>query len=105
MLIPGLTIEEVFKRVRIAVRNSTGGQQTPWESSSLTGDFYFSGPTSKSIPPIVSNPIATPPTPAEPPTEKSKTANAESDGVLNDKATSLPDPAYPAMAKTGSRFR
>ena len=41
MLIPNLSIEEVFKRVRIAVRNSTGGQQTPWESSSLTGEFYF----------------------------------------------------------------
>ncbi len=41
MLVPGLSIEEVFKRVRISVRNSTAGKQTPWESSSLTGDFYF----------------------------------------------------------------
>ncbi|MGI9068546.1 MAG: caspase family protein [Pyrinomonadaceae bacterium] len=41
MLIPGLSIEEVFKRVRISVRNTTAGKQTPWESSSLTGDFYF----------------------------------------------------------------
>jgi hypothetical protein len=37
----GLNIEEVFKRVRIAVREKTGEKQTPWESSSLTGDFYF----------------------------------------------------------------
>jgi hypothetical protein len=43
MRTPGLGIEEVFKRVRIAVRNSTQGKQTPWESSSLVGDFYFNG--------------------------------------------------------------
>lgn len=37
----GLNIEEVFKRVRISVREKTQGKQTPWESSSLTGAFYF----------------------------------------------------------------
>jgi len=37
----GLNIEEVFKRVRISVREKTEGKQTPWESSSLTGAFYF----------------------------------------------------------------
>jgi len=38
-----LSIEEVFKRVRISVRKLTQSKQTPWESSSLTGDFYFTG--------------------------------------------------------------
>lgn len=38
----GLSIEEVFKRVRIGVQRLTQGRQTPWESSSLTSDFYFS---------------------------------------------------------------
>jgi hypothetical protein len=38
---PGLSIEEVFKRVRGAVRNRTQGKQIPWEESSLIGDFYF----------------------------------------------------------------
>jgi hypothetical protein len=38
---PGLNIEEVFKRTRIAVRDKTSGRQIPWESSSLVGDFYF----------------------------------------------------------------
>ena len=38
---PGLKIEEVFKRVRIDVVNASGNRQTPWESSSLMGDFYF----------------------------------------------------------------
>jgi TonB family protein len=38
---PSLTIEEVFKRVRISVRGLTQGKQTPWESSSLVGNFSF----------------------------------------------------------------
>ncbi len=37
----GLPIEQAFKRVRSSVHQSTNGRQTPWESSSLTGDFYF----------------------------------------------------------------
>jgi hypothetical protein len=41
MSVPGLTIEEVFKRVRASVRNLTKGKQIPWESSSLIGEFYF----------------------------------------------------------------
>ena len=40
---PGLTIEQVFKRVRVDVVTSTGRVQKPWESSSLTTDFYFAG--------------------------------------------------------------
>ncbi len=41
MVVPGLKVEEVFKRVRVAVDKATGGEQTTWESSSLHGDFYF----------------------------------------------------------------
>ena len=37
----GLTIEEVFKEVRINVSRISGGKQIPWENSSLMGDFYF----------------------------------------------------------------
>ena len=42
---PNVPIEQLFKRVRLEVNNSTNGQQTPWESSSLTSDFYFFGDT------------------------------------------------------------
>jgi hypothetical protein len=38
---PGLPIEEVFKRVRKEVKIQSGDRQQPWESSSLTDDFYF----------------------------------------------------------------
>lgn len=38
---PGLPIEQVFKQVRQDLALKTGGQQVPWELSSLSGDFYF----------------------------------------------------------------
>lgn len=41
MKVPDLTIEEVFKQVRISVDKLSGGDQIPWENSSLMGDFYF----------------------------------------------------------------
>jgi hypothetical protein len=52
MRTPGLKVEDVFKRVRIDVEKSSGGKQVPWESSSLKGDFYFSGsPVEAALPP------------------------------------------------------
>ncbi len=44
----GLSIEQVFKRVRVGVEKDSGGKQTPWETSSLRGDFYF-------VPEIIQN--------------------------------------------------
>jgi uncharacterized caspase-like protein len=38
---PGLKVEDVFKRVRSAVRQASAGRQTPWENTSLEADFYF----------------------------------------------------------------
>jgi len=38
---PDLLVEQMFKRVRVAVEEETGGVQTPWEASSLQGDFAF----------------------------------------------------------------
>jgi uncharacterized caspase-like protein len=38
---PGLSIEDAFKRVRVAVNKTTEGRQTPWDSSSLTDEFSF----------------------------------------------------------------
>jgi hypothetical protein len=42
---PNLPIEQFFKKVRNVVNDVTEGKQTPWESSSLTSDFYFFGDT------------------------------------------------------------
>jgi len=41
---PGLKVEDVFKQVRIHVLKTSDNQQIPWESSSLTGEFYFRAP-------------------------------------------------------------
>ena len=41
---PEARIEDVFKRVRLAVRRASQGQQIPWESTSLEDDFYFLPP-------------------------------------------------------------
>lgn len=42
---PSLKLEDIFKRVRAEVSSLTNGNQTPWENSSIIGDFYFSGGT------------------------------------------------------------
>jgi uncharacterized caspase-like protein len=38
---PGQPIEQMFKNVRVAVLEQTEGEQTPWDTSSLTSDFAF----------------------------------------------------------------
>jgi uncharacterized caspase-like protein len=37
----GLPIEQALKRVRLAVNDTTGKQQVPWETSALTSEFSF----------------------------------------------------------------
>jgi len=46
---PGLPIEQVFKRVRQKLDASTDGKQVPWELSSIKGDFYFNPSTKPDI--------------------------------------------------------
>jgi len=41
---PGLSIEQIFKKVRNQVLAKTNEEQIPWESSSLRGDFFFIEP-------------------------------------------------------------
>lgn len=53
---PSLKAEDVFKRVRANVVRRTGGRQTPWESSSLTGDFVFN--LTIAVPPATVPPAA-----------------------------------------------
>ncbi len=67
---PGLKVEETFKKTRSLVRAKTEGTQTPWENTSLEGDFYF-------VKPVVSKtePLATT---AYPPK-----ANTENTGATN----------------------
>lgn len=41
MKVPGVRVEDVFKRVRLNVRLKSNGKQVPWESTSLEDDFTF----------------------------------------------------------------
>ncbi len=38
---PGLSIEQMFKKVRETVSKKSADSQVPWESTSLVGNFYF----------------------------------------------------------------
>ena len=49
---PGLKLEEVFKRVRVDVQRESMGKQVPWDSSSVTGDFFFVRGNPPSVPPL-----------------------------------------------------
>ena len=41
MKTPNITIEEMFKRVRVTVEAKTDKKQVSWESTSLKGNFFF----------------------------------------------------------------
>jgi len=47
--IPGMPIEQVFKKVRNSLDKVTGGKQVPWYISSLGGDFYFMTGSTKKV--------------------------------------------------------
>ena len=50
---PGLRVEDVFKQVRMEVYRRSSGAQTPWENSSLIGEFYFNRGAGGDAPPPV----------------------------------------------------
>jgi cyclophilin family peptidyl-prolyl cis-trans isomerase/uncharacterized caspase-like protein len=47
LAVPGLKVEDVFKRTADVVRTKTGGKQQPWQLSSVSGDYYFRAPIAK----------------------------------------------------------
>lgn len=49
---PGLTIEQVFKRVRRDVMRKTDNYQRPWDLSSLVEEFYFVVPDKSARPAV-----------------------------------------------------
>ena len=42
---PGLSLSQILMKTREGVISRTGGDQIPWDSSSLTKDFYFASAT------------------------------------------------------------
>jgi uncharacterized caspase-like protein len=79
---PGRAVEQVFKDVRRNVMKATGGEQTPWESSSLTGDFYFAAPSST----VAGTEVRQPPVVASSTTGKVKELSTFNDSMQPAKA-------------------
>ncbi len=57
---PGLSVEDVFKRVRLGVMQATHGRQRPWETSSLVSDFQFASAATAPRPAMMQQPVPTP---------------------------------------------
>jgi hypothetical protein len=93
---PGLRIEEVFKQVRLRVRELSNGQQIPWESSSLEGEFYFIPTNSTVASSNTSNPPGghtdnSPTTPAA----SADTLKNKPNNAINTDSNSIPPPINP----------
>jgi hypothetical protein len=66
---PGLEVRQVFTRVRQAVIQTTKGKQVPWDSSSLTGDWFFAAASAPGQTPPAT--VTPPPPPQAPRADRS----------------------------------
>ena len=96
---PGTSVEEVFKSVRVAVRRATSDRQTPWESSSLVGQFHFTGDSANTarLPKAETNPITNPIQRPDKPTK----ASSNDQAVTQDDEPNL-EPIEIGESKRGS---
>ncbi len=96
MRTPGLPITDVFMRVRMGVVGETAKKQVPWESSSLTGYFYLSGPGQQAAQAVAS--IAPAPAPAAPaPIQTPVQAAPEPAPAPKPAAPAMPTPTMPTI--------
>jgi uncharacterized protein len=63
---PGIEVRQMLSRVRGDVLASTERRQTPWDSSSLTGDVYLAGAAASQPAPVVAAPAPPPNLPPAP---------------------------------------
>jgi Caspase domain len=70
MLEPNVSIEQAFKVTRRLVLENTKQKQVPWETSSLTGDFYFLPKKETAEPVVEATAPAEPVVAPEPKTEE-----------------------------------
>jgi formylglycine-generating enzyme required for sulfatase activity len=92
-------VEQIFKHVRVGVMSATSGKQVPWESSSLTGDFYFAAAPSSGAAALQSAAIvqSAPPAAAAPePNRSSGTFSSFVSGLFGTNKTA-PEPAAKAV--------
>jgi formylglycine-generating enzyme required for sulfatase activity len=94
-------VEQVFKHVRVGVMSATANKQVPWESSSLTGDFYFAGANTAGV--------AAPSTPADDSSKDSGGIGSKISGWFGlnksaeeKKPAPIPEANRPAAANAGN---
>ena len=107
--LPG-NAEDAFRRTRLGVYHTSKGEQVPWVSSSLVGEFSFltagKGPSlseNEALPPITANPPASTsvsPAPTEPPTPAS--ASSAGSAPENNGGKEPPPPGKQAQQETPS---
>ncbi len=101
---PNMKIEETFKEVRKAVNQASGGKQIPWDSSSLSGDFYFKAEKSPVVEAVKNNQTTEPVITAKTKAEQEKEAwdlvkNSSSASDFRFYLEEFPDGANAARAK------
>lgn len=100
---PGLSVEEVFKQVRTAVRRDSNFQQTPWENTALEGQFFFKESETVASAPRLTEPAAARPTNFDPVSldlafwESVKTSQRPAE--LQAYLTRFPDGVFAVLAK------
>ena len=100
---PNLKVEEVFKHVRVGVTNRSKGAQTPWESSSLTGDLVINVTVNVTLPAAAAPAAKAPAAPAPTADREALFWTSIKDG--NDPATfeaylkQYPDGTFAPLAK------
>jgi len=98
---PSAKVEDVFKRVRIAVMERTNDKQVPWEASSLTGDFYFIEPGQEQS---ASQDVVHPPPAVETSSQTAEIeywkaiANSEDPGMFRGYLAQFPDGIFATIA-------
>lgn len=106
---PGLAVEEVFNRTSVAVSRASRGEQVPWFSSALSGDFSFdpkssavadnkttAAPQGKATPPDASKAALAP----EPKIEPRTGAKPEPQAETKAAALEPPKPEVPPVKNT-----
>lgn len=89
---PGAKVEDVFKRVRAAVRKASAGKQVPWEATSLEGDLVlFPGRTEGR--PAAAAPAPAPAAPPEAPTTLADAHERRTAELLAELSAAPPRPA------------
>ena len=93
---PGIEVRQMLSRVRGDVLSATERRQTPWDSSSLTGDVYLAG--APALPPAVA--AAPGPPPSAPPAPAANGGDSADASRAKEQVAAMPAAPMPALPAT-----